>query len=338
MIWLPGKEASMAKKTWLSLAAILLLALLGVPRNSHSARRTFIGTFLPPNDMRIPVGAIDAKGITREQYDAVMDRVEALYASIVQARGAHLVINRLWDDPTVNASAEQRGSNWIINMYGGLARHETITQDGMALVACHELGHHIGGAPKYDGMDWASNEGESDYFANAKCLHRVFASPGTASFTRMATDNEVAATACAKSYAKPDDQKVCLRSAMAGYSVTSLFRALRREDKIPHFDTPDSAVVSETYDGHPGTQCRLDTYFQGSLCAKPYTTDMDNNNPAVGACVASQGYSVGLRPLCWYKPGSGETPVLPRVAAAQLLIDTSASLKTLKDPAVWQGQ
>ena len=33
-------------------------------------------------------------------------------------------------------------------MFGGLAGHETITTDAFALVACHELGHHIGGAQR----------------------------------------------------------------------------------------------------------------------------------------------------------------------------------------------
>ena len=55
-----------------------------------------------------------------------MDRVQSIYGPIVAAHGGRLVINRLWEDATVNASAEQVGGDWILNMYGGLARHASL--------------------------------------------------------------------------------------------------------------------------------------------------------------------------------------------------------------------
>ena len=171
----------MSKKSFV-LFTVVLTALL-----CSSAPRSMMleDGFLPPNDLKIPIGSAEDKGITRKQYDAVMDRVQEIYAPLIAARGARLVIKRLWDDPTVNASAERRGNDYIVNMYGGLARHAAITQDGLALVVCHEIGHHIGGAPKYSGQ-WAANEGQADYFANLKCLHRVFAA--SAAFTKPAGD------------------------------------------------------------------------------------------------------------------------------------------------------
>src|SRR5258708_747059 len=90
-------------------------------------------SFLPPNDMRIATASADDKGITKEQFEQVMDRGQEIYGPIIAARGGKLVINRLWEDETVNASAQRMGSDYVLNMYGGLARHETITQDGMAL-------------------------------------------------------------------------------------------------------------------------------------------------------------------------------------------------------------
>jgi len=62
-------------------------------------------------------------------------------------------------------------------MFGGLARHETMTPDGFATVVCHELGHHLGGVPKkfsWFGNSWASNEGQADYFGIMKCLRKMF--------------------------------------------------------------------------------------------------------------------------------------------------------------------
>ena len=201
-------------------------------------------------------------------------------------------------------------------MFGGLARHESITQDGFALVACHEIGHHLGGAPKYPGLLWPSNEGQADYFASLKCLHRVFASAGATSFTRLASDEGVARASCEKSYSSPIDQALCVRSAMAGMSVTTLLRISRKETVLPHFDTPDPKAAAQTENTHPATQCRLDTYFAGSLCARPAGDALDDKNPAAGTCTRSAGYTLGLRPLCWYKPSVGEAqaPVARRPA------------------------
>ena len=333
----------MTNRSALTLAAGALLAFAAAasaPRTAASAdvRST---SFLPPNNLRHKIGALDAGGLTRAQYDAVMDRLQALYGPIVAAKGGNLVIKRLWDDDTVNSSAERQGNDYVLNMYGGLARDKTITQDGEALVACHEMGHHLGGAPKFGGADWASNEGEADYFAETKCLHKMFADPASASFTRpivaQSDDLALARAACAKSYASASERTSCLRSAQAGMSVTALFQELSG-DPAPHFDTPDASVVTAMFDDHPATQCRLDTYLQGALCAKSFTVDMDDNDPAVGACVASQGYSVGLRPRCWYLPPAGEPSLTSApVATAAAKASPSASFAALKSENPFKG-
>lgn len=274
-------------------------------------------SFLPPNDMRIEVSAAWFRGITQWQYDRVLDRIEAVYAPIVAAKGGRLVVNRLWTNATVNASAQQfPDGTWALNMYGGLARHRAITMDGFALVACHELGHHLGGAPRYDGgLDWAANEGQSDYFAVSKCLHRILGDSITERFSRPRRLPEAIAP-CAAAYESRRDREVCERSVSAGMSVTALFRALRQETREPELDTPDAAVVTEMLDRHPGTQCRLDTYYQGSICTQPWTRDFSASDTVTGACTASQGYDVGIRPRCWYLPTEDELvpPALPAAA------------------------
>ncbi len=162
----------MLKKLALPLAAAALASLIAAAPSAPKYRESF----LPPNNLQHRIGAKDSAGITEAQFNAVMDRMQAVYGPIVASLGATMHIIRLWSYDTVNASAEEQGTTWILNMYGGLARDKSITQDGMALVACHEMGHHLGGAPKYGGgSDWAADEGEADYYANTKCLHRIFA-------------------------------------------------------------------------------------------------------------------------------------------------------------------
>lgn len=294
------------------------------------------GGFVPENNMKIPIGSLEAKGITKKQFNQVMDRLEKIYGPEIKARGGRLVLKRLWDDATVNASAQRSGSDYILNMYGGLARHESITQDGMALVACHEMGHHIGGAPKYGGgADWAANEGQADYFANMKCLRRMFADEG-ASFSRPKGDDAGPRPACEASFKSETDRAMCVRGSMAGMSVTTLFRILRSETVLPRFDTPDTTVVTAMYDDHPGTQCRLDTYFAGSVCGRAVGDRVDETDPAKGTCTPAGGQTSGFRPRCWYKPGADGVP--PKPAVAQRAHPKAPALvSSLQNSELWQG-
>jgi hypothetical protein len=220
--------------------------------------------------------------------------------------GAELQIERNWEDGTVNAYAQQMGKTWKVSMFGGLARHETITTDGMALVVCHEIGHHIGGAPRKVSpwsSPWASNEGQADYFATLKCLRRTWERDNNEEIVRGMKDVPATLTkACGGSHVWNQDYWTCIRGGMAGMSVAKLFQALRNSTVAPKFDTPDPAVVTKTDDNHPATQCRLDTYFQGALCEESWHTDVSASSEVTGTCHGSTGQKLGLRPLCWFKP------------------------------------
>ena len=274
------------------------------------------GGFLPENNMYIPVGAKSINGgLTEAQFNASIDKVEKLYKPIVATKGGNLTVIRKWDDGTVNAYAQQSGKSWTVNMFGGLARHETITEDGMVLVVCHELGHHIGGAPKIGGSasgggwwgggstsNWASNEGQADYFASLKCMRKVFATEDNGAIVANLKAPKALTDACTS--AKRGDiaeQNLCIRMGMAGKSVANLFSVL---SKLPDtkFDTPDTKVVSAMDDNHPKAQCRLDTYFQGSLCEVSVNEDVSNTDETVGTCTTAHGFKEGTRPLCWFKP------------------------------------
>jgi hypothetical protein len=257
--------------------------------------------FLPKNNLWISVDDKNAKGIDEVQFNSVIDKIEGIYAPIVATYGAELQVVRRWTDGTVNAYAEQIGSSWKVSMFGGLARHRTVTADGFALVVCHELGHHIGGAPKYSSDPWASNEGQSDYFATLKCLRRVWMDENNEEIIKNLDAPRALVDACSANWANSTDRAICIRGGMAGESVAKLFAALSW-GRQPRFDTPDTRVVSRTSDSHPATQCRLDTYFQGALCEKTFTEDVAQNEEVAGTCHGVTGQTSGLRPLCWFKP------------------------------------
>lgn len=281
---------------------------------SHS--QTLCEGFLPQNTMRIPVGKTgtlrmqwnvtspaNAGGISEKQFNDVMDRVETLFSDDVKRAGGTLKVNRLWKDDTVNASAQELGTSWVLNMYGGLARHKATTIEGMALVACHELGHHLGGAPKIKGWygdDWATNEGGADYYATLKCLRRYFAQDDNASIVAAAQIDPMVADRCSTQFSNPADQAICMRNSMAAQSVTALFFDLSGDKAMAQFSTPDSKVVSRMDDDHPATQCRMDTYFNGAVCHVDSSVPNSKTDYKEGSCVQGQD-QFGWRPLCWFK-------------------------------------
>ena len=275
------------------------------------------GGFLPENDLYIPAGMKGINGgITEAQFNSAIDKVEAIYAPIIAGMGGKLSIQRKWTDGTVNAYASQSGKTWTVAMFGGLARHNTITEDGMSLVVCHEIGHHIGGAPKKGGSasggwwggasggasSWASNEGQADYFATLKCLRKSFLNDNNTAIVAAMEVPKSLTDACKKSTkGDKEDSALCIRTSMAGKSVSDLFSNLGNLP-VTKFETPDSKVVSSTDDNHPKAQCRLDTYFQGSLCDINMNEDVSQKEEVQGTCHPSLGHKIGTRPLCWFKP------------------------------------
>lgn len=285
------------------IALFMLPGISGATGHNHQLCQGFV----PENDMKIPVNRFWSEGqtgITEAEFNEVIAKFTALYEADFTARGAILKINSLWTNETVNASAEQSGNTWTINMYGGLARHETITRDAFALVICHEGGHHLGGAPKYKGWfgdDWASNEGQSDYFANLKCLRKFFVDEMKGYRVVRSEKNAAYVDACRAAHKKSIESRICIRSALAGMQVAKLFQALRKETVGPDFATPDKKVVTKIFDSHPATQCRLDTYFAGSLCTAKVDEAVSDTDFKTGTCAAEAGATSGVRPNCWFK-------------------------------------
>lgn len=260
--------------------------------------------FMPENNLRISKYDKDTNGMTQEKFEAIIKRVSDVYAPIVKSKGAKLVMINNWDDDTVNAYADRSGNTWNVSMFGGLARHPQTTDDGFMLVVCHETGHHLGGAPKYTG-DWAANEGQADYFGSLKCMKRVLEKDDNVAIVSKMTIDAEATKQCELVYKNEGEVALCQRIAMAGKSLGLLLGSLGGDAEVK-FTTPDRKVVKKTNNEHPAAQCRLDTYFQASLCDKAFTENVSETSPIPGTCIKKDGYSVGPRPLCWYKPGAGE--------------------------------
>jgi len=271
-----------------TMIALFLLISFGVNAN-----------IVPENNLWIPADQKSQTAMSEVVFNDILDKTVEVYTPIFKKRGLRLWMSKKWSDGTVNASAMQIFGLAIVNMYGGLARHETITPDGFLLVVCHEIGHHLAGTPKVQAGVWASVEGQADYYGTAKCLRRMYSESGLIDESER-TDHEWAATKCGEVH-EGKEYRQCIRSLGAAQSLANLFAALRKVP-APKFETPSTEVVAETYTKHPAAQCRLDTYFQGALCDLAYDTDFDNNDEQVGACTRSKGYDLGVRSQCWFKP------------------------------------
>ena len=237
----------------------------------------------------------------------------------MKSKGGVLKVNRLWSDATVNASAERDGNTWIVNMYGGLARHHITNAEGFTLVMCHEVGHHLGGFPMIQGDDWASNEGEADYFATMKCFRRVNEKENNVNRMAAAQVPAIVKEKCSVQFKSQQEIALCERNSVAGMNLAMLLWDLANNkvsrvyfqnqrmglmNAKPGYDTPDPSQVSSTDDEHPAAQCRLDTYFNGSMCGISFNEDFSADSPTPGACAQEKGDKMGYRPRCWYKPSS----------------------------------
>ena len=251
--------------------------------------------------VRIPVG-ISEGGITEQEFMKISTELENLYSPEVANRGGKLKVYKEWASETVNAYAQRQDGEWKVIMLGGIARHKHMTADGYALVVCHEIGHHLGGFPKYEGLDigWATSEGQSDYYSTMKCLRNYWKDADNAAAVSGLEIPQKLVEECGKNWMWNRDEALCIRSGMAGLSVANVFAALAWFSKTPKFETPDTKVVKETYLAHPKAQCRLDTYLQGSLCEVSMNEEMSSETN--GSCHETLGHKSGMRPRCWFKP------------------------------------
>jgi len=304
-------------------ALLLALVLLVGPSSQaqsqghtrHHQIRTLRSVCFPKNKLHLLDQINGPTNVTEEQFHKIIDNAVAYYQPIVKKHGAELKANKLWTNGTVNASAQQNGNTWIINMYGGLARRPEVTPDGFALVVCHEIGHHLGGYSFYGDDDWAAAEGQADYFSTHACAKAIWSrSQGKNAKSRHYVDS-FAKKACDTVYGNQAERDLCYRRTEGGQSLANLLAKLGNSP-LPKYETPDASRVSHTDVSHPQAQCRLDTYLMGTLCTKDFDgamipardpkggqTSIEAEKEAMKySCMIADGYKVGYRPMCWFKP------------------------------------
>lgn len=248
----------------------------------------------PKNDLYKQDGKFEKTNMTEREFGQLIDEVAKTFGPIVSELGGRLVFNKRWNDATVNAMADRNDGNWNVTMFGGLARRPEVTPDGFTLVICHELGHHMGTKPYYGPGDWASSEGQSDYFAAQACARLLWRNQPLKNSESRSFISPFGKSRCDKSWKLQQNRDICYRTTLAGQSLANLLASINGM-RYPKLETPDTRVVDRTIVSHPPAQCRLDTYSAGSICTKPFPFDYIPEPWEDTACKV-----LGVRPKCWF--------------------------------------
>ena len=216
------------------------------------------------------------RGITESEFNlAIQVALTKMTPEVKKHLDKKLIIEGRWMDGTIDAYATRDDdNNAVIVMNGGLARHPGMTFNAFLVLICHEVGHHLGGAPKIlrgnSGLrSWSSAEGQADYYATSKCLPTFF------------------------------DTLYDLKESVtsASLTVSKVFASLMKGTQEPQLGNIDSSTVATTIYTHPKPQCRLDTYLAGASCEIDPDVPFDAVNPQIGACTRDKG----IRPSCWFQ-------------------------------------
>lgn len=220
--------------------------------------------------------------ISLMEFKMVSDAFHEVFSEELKQRNSTLYINRppapqlpnyWWDLDVVHASytsfSDESGTDHNLYLFGGYARMEGMTMDGVTMTLCHELGHGIGGYPmkNKDPLDYpASTEGQSDYYAARHCIKRIFkVLPESAPVLAPTPYTE---ELCLKHFNTDEDIYLCHRGFQTLEVEKIFLRTQVQEGQDVDYDTPDTSVVtkmdlSPTF--YPSAQCRLDTMVAGIL-------------------------------------------------------------------------
>jgi len=234
------------------------------------------------------------------QYTDQLIKTTELIAFLTQTYGKSIQSNNVfaseqnqlmwdfnWSQNYLGAGSSLNQQKFTIMLYGGHVRAEGSSFELIAITLCHELGHYLGGEPKqiFNGVkDWSSSEGQADFFAVRECMPKVYQFfKNKKNYLKISLSQEERNIVCVGSSLEIRQQ--CLWSIGAGLELTDFAHHYfdRDHQKSSLFKKAQEVPNSTLTSVYPTSQCRLDTYVQGSRCAAGESAFCE-------------------RPRCWYKP------------------------------------
>lgn len=229
------------------------------------------------NVFYMPIGKVPNSGITYFDYLKILEYFTKIYPQI------QFPIE--WTEPYFAAYAKKENQLRSVHLWGGLVRMPTATMPVILTAVCHEIGHHYGGPPLQDqviGGEWASAEGQADYFAARYCLPRTFFDHPEW-FMNLKNDvhfvqpTNVVLNTCLKN-------RFCQAAVLSGYQMFQVFSAIPNSitEKF-QFDLIADPTDVSIIQNYPSLQCRFETYVSG------------------GYCLVDASSKYCQRPACWYR-------------------------------------
>lgn len=247
------------------LASVLLLLLIGMAQSKKTVIRYGASTVAQAEDEKendyffLPEGVGPVSDITKTDYENILIQFTAQnFLSVFQQTGKPLLLPHEWESPFFAAFAKSEASLWQISLWGGMARAPGSSKGALAAILCHELGHIIGGEPRQTipGAEWASSEGQSDFYAASVCLPKF-----------LSANPHLVPVVSPKAQELCKGNLLCGKIMQAGLEMVSLFQKYSYREFTPvRLDLAAPSVPGLLRDTYPSDQCRLDTFKVGALC------------------------------------------------------------------------
>ena len=88
-----------------------------------------------------------------------------------------VIIDLQWDTDFIEARANRINETNSIYLRNGILSHKDLGLEAISLIIAHELGHHYGLYPFYEGMKWyPSCEEQADYWAASTAMYKFWGS------------------------------------------------------------------------------------------------------------------------------------------------------------------
>lgn len=241
-----------------------------------------------PGRYRIEVGDPTTSTVTEKSFNTIPLIINSQHSQDFKKFKIKTKVNTYWEKPFFTAWVQELApKDYSINFWGGVTRIPGMNDNGLALFACHEVGHLLGGKPrsKIKNFLWASAEGQSDYFATSICLKKYFANKAKRGQLEEPKINRKLYTRCVTKYPETQDFLICTNIMSA---IEAFARVLNHIDpekpKINLFKI--SPAAKETmYNSYPEGQCRIETLRAGNFCAPQDYPCQEKDN---------------IRPQCWF--------------------------------------
>jgi len=157
-----------------------------------------------------------------------------------------LKLDLQWQSPFFGAGVSFYDQNYRLMVLGGMSRMKEMTLDAYAAVICHEFSHLLGGEPRQtiENAEWASSEGQADFFAASVCLPRYF------------------------KFKKIPINEISKKIEKAGYEFTNLAMQVESKKTSIARHTIFNKKVNETLiNRYPTLQCRYEQFRNPSMRA-----------------------------------------------------------------------